>query len=234
MANQGRMGLGLWDRTVLVLAWLVSCGLVYLLGFYVGRGTHAPTRGLEDRIVRLPVTSPPPPAGQRAKVESEFTFYEALGAAERTPGREAPAAARPTPEPVAPAVSPPPVPSPPTTPVRQATPPPSAEASVPATVPAAASVPPAAAVPPAPPTPPAPTRGWTVLANPTQQRGEAETLQRQLRERGYEAQLVRVARDGETWYRVQVGRFPTAAQANETMRRLREREGVSHVFVASE
>ena len=73
-----------------------------------------------------------------------------------------------------------------------------------------------------------------MLANPTRSREEADALLRQLRERGYEAALVRVVRDGDTWYRVQVGRFATAEQASETMHRLREHEGVSHAFVASE
>jgi len=43
-----------------------------------------------------------------------------------------------------------------------------------------------------------------------------------------------VLRDGDTWYRVLVGHFATAAQATETMQRLREHEGVAHAFVASE
>jgi len=76
--------------------------------------------------------------------------------------------------------------------------------------------------------------GWTVLANPTRNRDEADGLLRQLRGRGYDATVVRVVRDGDTWYRVQVGRFATSEQASEVMHRLREHEGVSHVFVASE
>ena len=51
---------------------------------------------------------------------------------------------------------------------------------------------------------------------------------------GYDATLVRVVRDGDAMYRVQVGRFATAEQASETMHRLREHEGVEHAFVASE
>jgi len=50
---------------------------------------------------------------------------------------------------------------------------------------------------------------------------------------GYDATLVRVVRDGGTWYRVQVGRFADSGEATETMHRLREHEGVS-AFVASE
>jgi cell division protein FtsN len=44
---------------------------------------------------------------------------------------------------------------------------------------------------------------------------------------------VRVLRNGETWYRVQVGRFANAEQASDMMRRLREREHVN-VFMGSE
>src|SRR5439155_5775388 len=87
-----------------------------------------------------------------------------------------------------------------------------------------------AAVPPPAPTPVL-GGAWTVLANPTRSREEADTLLRQLRGRGYDAALVRVVRDGDTWYRVQVGRFATADQASETMHRLRDHEGVSHAFV---
>jgi cell division protein FtsN len=73
-----------------------------------------------------------------------------------------------------------------------------------------------------------------VQANPTRSREEAESLHQQLRTRGYDARIVRLLRNGETWYRVQVGRFASAEQASDLMRRLREREGVSHVFVGSE
>jgi cell division protein FtsN len=73
-----------------------------------------------------------------------------------------------------------------------------------------------------------------VLANPTRSREEADGLARQLRGRGYDASLVRVVRDGDTWYRVQIGRFVHAEQATDMMHRLRDHEGVSHVFVASE
>src|SRR5947207_867184 len=163
MARDGRGGLGLGDRLILLLAWITTCGLVYLLGFYVGKGTQARSLRVEQQVVRLPVTSAPPPEGQRPKTEPEFGFYHKLmgeQGAERAPDK--------------------------------------------------------------------------VLANPTRSREEADGLAKQLRGRGYDATLVRVVRDGDTWYRVQVGRFTTAEQAEETMHRLREHEGVEHAFVASE
>src|SRR5437867_3915713 len=193
MAKEGRSGLGLGDRLILLIAWVATCAVVYVLGFYVGKGMQGRPLGVEERIVRLPVTSAPPPEGKRPKSEEQFRFYDELmgdraGGASRA-GAPVPADARPA---VTPAVEAPRVPAP------------------------AASAPPIAPLP----------GGWTVLANPTRSREEADGLLRQLRTRGYEATLVRVVRDGDTWYRVQVGRFASAEQASEVMHRLREHEGV--------
>jgi cell division protein FtsN len=270
MAREARGGMGVVDRLVLLLAWIATCGLVYLLGFYVGKGMQERRLGLEDRIVRLPVSSQPPAEGRRQKSENEFGFYDKL-MGEHGAGRAAAPVATPPARVVTPVGPPPP-------PTRAATAPP---APAPARVVTAvvgppapprearptppAPAPPPAAARPAPPPAPAPARpsplpadvpdrvapppaepaavsaaahpaagGWTVLVNPTRSREEADGLQRQLRGRGYDATLVRVVRDGDTWYRVQVGRFATSEQASEVMHRLREHEGVSHVFVASE
>jgi len=247
--------MGFADRLVIVLAWMTTCGLVYLLGFYVGKGTHERSLVLEDRVVRLPVTSKPPPEGQRPRSENEFVFYDKLmgepgGAKPETVKSET---VKPVAGPVTPArESAPPRPVAPPEPA-----PPAAAAARPAAPPAAKTAPPPrtadkpAPTPPAPAvvaraTPPAPAAasppaavqpgaaGWTVRTSPTQNREEADGLARQLRTRGYEATLVRVLRDRETWYRVQVGRFASAEQATDVMHRLREREGVAHAFVASE
>jgi len=292
MANERRSGLRFWDRLILFTAWVVTCGLVYLLGFYVGKGTQIGRLGLEERVVRLPVTSAPPHEGQRPKSDGELTFYDTLVAGQTagrragepaapakgaatsahedapatsakvtTPhengaaapakgaattahveeparaksaattahgdGRPAPAAA---PRPATGKSAPPPAragsPKPPSAPVAAPASPrpaPQVEAHVP---------------PPAPPLParfePSAGGGWTVLANPTRNRGEAEALETQLRGRGYDATVVQVLRDGDTWYRLRVGRYPSADQATAAMRKLREHEGVEHAFVASE
>src|SRR5262245_44613979 len=292
MARQARAGLGLWDRLVLLVAWAVTCGLVYLLGFYVGRGTQEHRFGVEERTVRLPVTGAPPPAGQRAAVDNDLTFYDTLVSGHRTEERAEPAPASPpaaapaakpsapakpsalpqaaspvpavaaapatTPAPARPvapattlpspraAASPPPTLFPPRAAVL---PPPPMPSRAAAAAPTAPPMPPRAAPPPATPTPvapvepvraaappptPAATGGWTVVADLTRNRDEADVLQRQLRGHGYDAAVVRVARDGDIWYRVRVGRFSSSAQAEEVRQRLREHEGVAHVFVASE
>ena len=204
MARDGRGRLGLGDRLILLVAWVTTCGLVYLLGFYVGKGTQAHSLRLEQQVVRLPVTSAPPPEGQRPKTAPEFGFYDKLmgeQGGERLPDKVH-EEAKPAPAPAASSASP-----------RSAS-----------AAPASLAPPPAALA----------AGGFTVRTNPTRDREEADGLMKQLRSRGYDATLVRVVRDGDAMYRVQVGRFNTAEQASETMHRLREHEGVEHAFVASE
>jgi len=78
MENSVRPGLRLVDRFLLLGAWLLSCSAVYGLGFYTGSHIQERVPDDEDRIVRLPVTAEPPPAGQRAKAADDFTFYDTL------------------------------------------------------------------------------------------------------------------------------------------------------------
>jgi cell division protein FtsN len=235
MAKAGRSGLGLLDRLVLLVAWVLTCGIVYVLGLYVGKGMQEQRLGRDERVVRLPVTSAPPPAGQRPRAESDLTFYDTLVAggspAEKAPA-PAPRAAVPSGPPPRPQAAPAAAPAPPP-------PAPAAVATAPAPTGAAGAQPPAEAAPPAspaeaPPPPSTPTGGWSVQANPTRDLHEAQSLSKVLRGRGYDAVVVRVRRDGDTWYRVRVGRYATSEQATQMMQRLREREHVPHVFVASE
>ena len=260
MARDGRGGLGLGDRLILLVTWITTCGLVYLLGFYVGKGTQAGSLRVEQQVVRLPITSPPPPEGQRPKAEPEFGFYDKLmgeQGAERPPDKMH-EEAKPAAPPAAPALArqaaaatalePASRPSPRATapPAAVATKPPRRPFRVTADVPDRRPPAPAPAASPAPPRsasavpaslvpPPAAlaASGFTVRTNPTRDREEADGLMKQLRSRGYDATLVRMVRDGDTMYRVQVGRFTTAVQASEMMHRLRVHEGVEHAFVAS-
>jgi len=261
MARDGRGGLGLGDRLILLVAWVTTCGLVYLLGFYVGKGTQARSLRVEQQVVRLPVSAPPP-EGQRPKTAPEFGFYDKLmgeQGAERLPdkvhgeakpapaapapvlAREAVAATRapepasrssqPAPTPLtAVAVKPPPRPFHPVADVPGRRPPAPAPAASSASPRSASAAPASLAPPPAA----LAAGGFTVRTNPTRDREEADGLMKQLRSRGYDATLVRVVRDGDAMYRVQVGRFTTTERASEMMHRLREHEGVEHAFVASE
>jgi cell division protein FtsN len=240
MAKAGRSGLGLLDRLVLLVAWVLTCGIVYVLGLYVGKGMQEQRLGRDERVVRLPVTSAPPAAGQQPRAESDLTFYDTLVAGGSPPAEKRPAAVPPPPTPprAQPQAATPPAPAvaPPAPPAAVATAPaPSGGAD--AHPPAAAATPPSPADATAPataPPPSSPTGGWTVQANPTRDLPEAQSLAKVLRGRGYDAVVVRVRRDGDTWYRVRVGRYATSEQATQMMQRLREREHVPHVFVASE
>jgi cell division septation protein DedD len=245
MAKAPRAGLRLIDRLVLVVAWVVTCGIVYVLGFYLGRGMEDRRPTSEERMVRLPVTSQPPPEGQRPKDEKEFpSFYQALPA-----GQQPPEVAKATPPPTAPApatrpAGPPSVASVTSTTLARAAatsttlarpgaapavaPPPFAHVTT--TYPPSATPPPLARPEPLPPRGPS----WTVEASPTRSRAEAEQVLATLKRRGYDAVLVQVQRDGDTWYRLRVGRYASAEQASEVMKKLRENEGVAHAFVASE
>ena len=259
MAKQARTGLGFFDRLVLLVAWVVTCGLVYLLGIYVGKGMQERLLGHEDRVVRLPVTGAPLPEGDKPKTEKELTFYDTLvhepGSGRPPTAAEAPAkpaapssppatiarpASAPAPAPVVAHQTVPVPAAPPARPIPSATPPPPSPPWPPRKEPTPSVVSPtppsepAVASPSSPGAPRATGGNWTVLANPTRSAEEAETLARQLRTRGYAANVVSVAREGGTWYRVAVGRFASSEQATEMMQRLREREGVAHVFVAAE
>ncbi len=272
-AAPARVGLRFLDRLILFTAWLVTCGLVYGLGFYTGKGTQERRLGMEERVVRLPVTSEVPAEGQRPKAATEFTFYETLVTGDRAgrdgghvpkpaPAASGPTAAAPTPPvhgtvPPRAATPPPTLPPParpatgaaPTKPVAQAARPVPAptgagtahDGAATATTVAAAGTPPSTALPrlqvaTAKPEAPKPTvkRGFTVEASPTRDRAAADALLSSLRGKGYQATLVSVRRDGDTWYRLRIGRYATSEQASEVMRKLRERDGVSHAFVAAE
>ena len=72
--DRGRLGLG--QRLVLLGAWLVSCGFVYVLGVYVGKGMRG--GGEITPRVALPVDAAvpaPPPVDAQAPL----TFYDVLG-----------------------------------------------------------------------------------------------------------------------------------------------------------
>ncbi len=257
MSKAPRPTLRWFDRLLMILMWLVTSGVVYVFGYYVGRGTPEHPTNMEERAVRLPVTSTPPPEGQRPKEAQDFpSFYQALPAGERPidVARGTPVTAPETPPSTAPphatttqpaahataATSTTLVRTTPTPPPTRAMPPP---ISTPTTTPSAprplpSTSLPAGTPPASPPSTVAPrtsTRGtFTVEASPTRSRTEAEQLLGTLRRRGYDATLVQVERDGDTWYRLRVGRYATADQATDAMRRLRDVEGVTHVFVAAE
>jgi cell division septation protein DedD len=75
---------------------------------------------------------------------------------------------------------------------------------------------------------------WSVQVNATREEATADGLAERLRARGYDAYIVKQARDGVVWYRVRVGHLPTIEKANALVREIKKREGLDHAFVASD
>jgi hypothetical protein len=87
-----RGSLGFGQRLVLLCAWLVSCGFVYVLGVYVGKGMH--DRGPVNPGVSLPVDAAVPPAPP-PDAQAPLTFYDVLGTQQGAPATARPAPAAP-------------------------------------------------------------------------------------------------------------------------------------------
>lgn len=229
MANPRPDGLGFLDRLVILVAWLASCGVVFVIGYYVGKDAVPASAGIQPGVIQVPVAGVPA-APEEPRDGDGGTFYESLGRQTGT-------------TPSAPA----PRPVPTTVPVREA----AARATTTIAVPSRPSTthvpaPPALAPPttvavPRPPTtlPPVAAggavggRSWTLYVSPTRDRFEAERQRAALRAAGYEARVVRMQRDGDVWYRVRAGRYGTEAAAEQARRDLRDR-GIGHAFVQSD
>src|SRR5262249_57028074 len=125
MGKTQRVGLSIFDRGVLLVAWSITSALVYLLGFYVGKGTQEGPVGTDQRLISMPVTSKPPPEGQQPKTNSPFDFYGHLGEPGHGGGAAAPMARLPgtPPPPAPPPAAPPPPPQPPPAPPPRRPPP---------------------------------------------------------------------------------------------------------------
>jgi len=73
-----------------------------------------------------------------------------------------------------------------------------------------------------------------VQVSATRDRRTAENLVQRLTARGYQAYVVKIPRQGEIFYRVRVGHYPTLEAANREVVRLRREPGVPEAFVASD
>jgi len=259
MGENPRPGPRLVERLILVGVWLMSCAVVYGIGFYTGNRIQERVPASEDRVVRLPVTAQPPPEGQRAKQGDEFTFYDSLvpGAHPDANDGKAKAPAAPDAK-AANAKAQPPAKSGATassagpkervaagsklgtsaTPklgaktasaVKSGTKSGTKSATTSGTATAAR----AGGTATAKRSPPKRT-AYTVEASPTRSRSEAEAMRANLARRGFDATVQAVPKDGSTWYRLRVGRYASAEQAEQAVRQVRDRGGVSRAYVASQ
>ena len=257
MGENPRPGLRLGERLILVGVWLMSCAVVYGIGFYTGNRIQERVPASEDRVVRLPVTAQPPPEGQRAKQGDEFTFYDSLVPGAHPDANDGKAKAPPAPDAKSPnAKAQPPAKSGAT----------ASSAGSKERVAAGTKTGTGAAAEAGAKTASASTvksgnksgsksgtatvarasgtatgkgsaskrTAYTVEASPTRSRSEAEAMRANLARRGFAATVQAVPKDGSTWYRLRVGRYASAEQAQQAVRQVRDRGGVSRAYVASQ
>ena len=232
-----RFEFGWLELLGLILVFAAGSVVVFFLGIFVGKGLQESQLQREERIVRLPVN---PGADARSDVgrDNELRLTDELsrGGPAVTPGVNL--AVRRSPET-----------SPAADPLRVATAP---TAAVPTAIPTAAPRATAEQIPSEDITRSAPVpspatrlgerseegaagrRGWSVQVNATRDEATANGLVRKLQERGYNAYVVRVGLQGDTWYRVRVGRFPTMEAATAVVVRLKNEERYSRAFLVND
>jgi cell division protein FtsN len=231
---------------LLVIGGVLTLVLVFLVGLLVGKGLWAGPGEDAPPVAQTTGRPEPPPANPSPK----YTFYDDL---KRPDSQETPLTAAPggtrgkpdsattslvvprpeaaaEPQPVETLIAPRPEPPAPVrreTPVATAPakPKPALEASK-----ATADLGAAGRPSPLPASPrvdaPLPAPSFTVQVASYKERGPAEAQARQLAGEGVSAQVIAVPIEGRTWYRVQVGRFGTRAEAEEHFRNKLKPKGV--------
>src|SRR5277367_2995421 len=79
-----------------------------------------------------------------------------------------------------------------------------------------------AAAPPAPPPLPPGSRGYNIQIQALMDKSAADEMLSKLKRLGYNGQESKVAFNGQTWYRVRVGPYPSADEANAAQARLHD------------
>lgn len=216
----------------LVLIFAGGSAVVFFLGVFVGKGLQESRLQREERVVRLqvgPQSDKPEPAkdndlplyNEMAQGGPTPTPAVMLGVKKPPEGREAQAT---PPVELAEAQA---------TPLPRLSPLPGRPAvqGMPAEDLTRSSIPPAAARPDA-------MRSgegsWSVQVNATKDEAVADSLVKQLQGRGYNSYIVRVNLQGDTWYRVRVGKFPTMAAATAVVMRLKNEERYPRAFLVNE
>jgi cell division septation protein DedD len=229
-AREGkRFEFGWLEVVGLILVFAGGSAVVFFLGIFVGKGLQESRLAREERMVRLPVNAdgggrPEAPRDNELRLSDELVRggsapTPAVNLAVRRAPEATPVAERPR------LVAPPPQVAEP-------------EPSPPAGLARADDITRAAPVP----SPAARIgerdvgsgRSWSVQVNATRDETTANGLVRRLQERGYNAYVVRVGIQGDTWYRVRVGRFPTMEAATAVVVRLKNEERYARAFLVND
>ncbi len=220
--SQRRFEFGWLEVIGLVLVFSIGATAVFLLGIFVGKGLQEQRIRREDRTVRLTIDGLT--AGPAAIVD-DVQLLGQLGGPQASPGIELQVRAIPSPTSVQPMASPGTSP----TPFRAPAATPTMRTALPTARPS--PLPTASVVD-------AVTGGdqgrWSVQVNATRDPMVARQLVGSLRAKGYRAYEVRVRLQGETWFRVRVGRFGTMEDATGTVVRLKGRDGFTRAFLVEE
>src|SRR6185295_14953349 len=77
MRRIGVTGLGYGQTFLIIFGFLITSGLIFLFGVWVGRDVAERRLAQEERVVRAPI-APPPTPNEEAKRDVDLSFYEQL------------------------------------------------------------------------------------------------------------------------------------------------------------
>lgn len=225
MRARASSGLGTLQALLLAIAFLGASAVIFFLGYSLGQETALRRVARGDRTFRgmVPAVGPtatPTPADVESlyrdlqgKAEKALADLEPVNppngdTAEEATTPTAPAAAPPT---ATPTVKPPTRTPPTATPARTATKRPTATPGKTIRPTIAAAAPPAAASGSGP---------FSIQAAVTSSFQEAQALSAELRRQGFSAFTAQASSQGQTVYRIRVGRYGTRAEAEAVMQRI--------------
>lgn len=261
MAREGRrFEFGWLEVLGLILTFALGSALCFFLGIFVGKGLQEGEVARDDQTVRLPLgaggagsAASAPAAALQAVAPHGGTPVPGASPAEARQASPAKAgdagttlAVRP-PAPTATAV-------PGATPLSVATPTPALDAAAARTPsPTRTPAPPKPTPKPTRTPPPKPTKvpkatptpqgrnglanlksGWSIQVNAAKDEATAAAVRARLQEKGFNAYVLRVNLQGETWYRVRVGRFPTMEAATAAVSRLKSDPSYARAFLVND
>jgi cell division septation protein DedD len=244
-------GLYYFSKTQLVVVgtgFAATCVVVFLLGILIGQGIEE--RKLlkqEEPLVKVPL-QPPAPGSKQGSSKDELTFYDTLA---KTPSGSQPAKAAKAGEKAAkPELKKPKEPQEAKPPVKEIK---TAKASGTEVTQASAQKPKektaaenaaAAETKKVAPAKSAeeeknktetasPDRVWTVQVNAFPEEARAQKLVERLKQKGYDAYLVKANINGKDWFRVRVGHFAARGQTKELLEELQTKENFTKAIAVS-
>jgi DedD protein len=237
-------GLYYFSKTQLVIVgtgFTATCVLVFLLGILIGQGVEE--RKLlkqEEPLVKVPL-QPLAPGTKQGSSKDELTFYDTLAKTPSgsQPAKEAKAAEKTAkPELKEPQEAKPGTKE--TKTVKASAPEETQAAAKKAKEKAVAQNSAAAETKKTAPAKPAEEeksktettlKEWTVQVNASPDEGSQQKLVERLKQKGYDAYLVKTNQNGRDWYRIRVGHFTARGQAQEMLEVLQTKENFKAIIV---